>query len=151
MLRHTTGWPEQDTRHERKRLWEYRRPEQRPTLNLWPEVGEILGLSKASVYAAAASGEIPTIRVGRRFLVPTAALRRMLHSTAVPRLMRGMTRAGTHVMNGHIDARQPQTKLAVIRPPRAVVLTERLFQNDDEIDRWLAQATSSSEALPTGH
>jgi hypothetical protein len=30
------------------------------------------------VYAAAASGEIPTIRVGRRYLVPTAALRRML-------------------------------------------------------------------------
>lgn len=52
--------------------------QQRPTMNLWPEVGEILGLSKASVYAAAASGEIPTIRVGRRILVPTAALRRLL-------------------------------------------------------------------------
>jgi excisionase family DNA binding protein len=50
----------------------------RPTLNLYPEVAEILGLSKATVYAAAASGEIPTIRVGRRYLVPTAALRRML-------------------------------------------------------------------------
>jgi excisionase family DNA binding protein len=59
--------------------------QQRPTMNLWPEVGEILGLSKASVYAAAASGEIPTIRVGRRLLVPTAALRRMLAlDVAVP-------------------------------------------------------------------
>jgi excisionase family DNA binding protein len=50
----------------------------RATMNLYPEVAEILGLSKATVYAAAASGEIPTIRVGRRILVPTAALRRML-------------------------------------------------------------------------
>jgi excisionase family DNA binding protein len=53
-------------------------PEQRPTLNLWPETGQILNLSKASVYAAAERGEIPTIRVGRRLLVPTAALRQIL-------------------------------------------------------------------------
>jgi excisionase family DNA binding protein len=52
--------------------------EQRPTLNLWPETGRILGLSKSAVYDAAHTGEIPTIRVGRRILVPTAALRRML-------------------------------------------------------------------------
>jgi excisionase family DNA binding protein len=52
--------------------------EQRPTLNLWPEVGQILGLSKSAIYNAAASGDVPTVRVGRRLLVPTAALRRML-------------------------------------------------------------------------
>jgi excisionase family DNA binding protein len=59
-------------------------PEQRPTLNLWPETGQILNLSKASVYAAAERGEIPTIRVGRRLLVPTAALRRMLSMNGGP-------------------------------------------------------------------
>ena len=51
---------------------------ERPTLTVWPEAAAILGLCKASAYAAAERGEIPTIRVGRRLLVPTAALRRML-------------------------------------------------------------------------
>jgi len=51
---------------------------ERPTLNVWPETGQILGLSKASTYLAVQTGEIPVIRVGRRLLVPTAALRRML-------------------------------------------------------------------------
>jgi excisionase family DNA binding protein len=52
--------------------------EQRLTLTLWPEVAEILGLSKMSAYNAAKRGEIPTIRIGKRILVPTADLRRML-------------------------------------------------------------------------
>lgn len=42
------------------------------------EVAPILGISRASAYAAANSGEIPTLRIGRRILVPTAALRRLL-------------------------------------------------------------------------
>ena len=53
-------------------------PGERPTLALWPETGGYLGLSKCSTYDAAHRGEIPTIRIGRRLLVPTAALRRML-------------------------------------------------------------------------
>ena len=53
-------------------------PEVCPTLNLWPVTGRLLGLSKASTYEAARRGEIPVIRVGRRLLVPTAALRRLL-------------------------------------------------------------------------
>ena len=57
-------------------------PSERATLNLSPETAHILGLSKASVYDAAHRGEIPTIRVGRRLLVPTAALRRMLQLDA---------------------------------------------------------------------
>ncbi|MCK1407113.1 helix-turn-helix domain-containing protein [Bradyrhizobium sp. 76] len=39
---------------------------------------EILGLSKCSAYAAANSGVLPTIRVGRRWIVPRHALERML-------------------------------------------------------------------------
>jgi hypothetical protein len=53
-------------------------PEDRPTLPVWPDVGHFLGLSKVSTYDAVARGEIPTIRIGRRLLVPTAALRRLL-------------------------------------------------------------------------
>jgi len=47
-------------------------------MRLWPEVGGVLGLSRASTYEAARRGDIPTIRFGRRVVVPTAALRRML-------------------------------------------------------------------------
>jgi Helix-turn-helix domain len=42
------------------------------------QAGNILGLSRASAYAAAGRGEIPTLRIGRRLIVPTHALRRML-------------------------------------------------------------------------
>jgi len=39
---------------------------------------EILGLGRVGAYAAAHSGELPTIRVGRRLIVPRAALERLL-------------------------------------------------------------------------
>jgi excisionase family DNA binding protein len=55
---------------------------ERLTLNLWPEVGRILGLSRPSTYAAAKNGEIPTIRIGGRILVPRAALERLLNGAA---------------------------------------------------------------------
>jgi hypothetical protein len=39
---------------------------------------EILGLSKCSAYAAAKNGSLPTIQMGRRKIVPRAALERLL-------------------------------------------------------------------------
>lgn len=53
-------------------------PVDRPTLPLWPDVGQMLGLSRTATYDAARRGEIPTLRFGRRVVVPTAALRRLL-------------------------------------------------------------------------
>jgi excisionase family DNA binding protein len=47
------------------------------TLN---EVAALLRISRGSAYEAAKRGEIPTIRIGRRLLVPAAALDRMLAS-----------------------------------------------------------------------
>ena len=44
-----------------------------------PDVGRVVyGLSRNGSYAAAARGEIPTIKVGRLWKVPTAPLRRQL-------------------------------------------------------------------------
>jgi len=63
------------TRHTPVRLPD---PHEQPTLDLWPETGGILRLSKQSTYDAARRGDIPTIRIGRRILVPTAALARLL-------------------------------------------------------------------------
>jgi excisionase family DNA binding protein len=54
-------------------------PERR-TVNLWPEAGKILGLSRGGTFAAAARGDIPTIRIGRRILVSRATLEKMLEA-----------------------------------------------------------------------
>ncbi len=42
------------------------------------QAGQLLGISRRSAYRAAAAGAIPTIRLGRRILVPTARLHRLL-------------------------------------------------------------------------
>ncbi|RTL63699.1 MAG: DNA-binding protein [Hyphomicrobiales bacterium] len=43
-----------------------------------PEAAEVLGIGRAAAYEAARSGQLPIIRVGKRVLVPVAALERML-------------------------------------------------------------------------
>jgi excisionase family DNA binding protein len=48
-----------------------------PTVSV-EEAGELLGISRRSAYRAAANGELPTLRLGRRLLVPTARLLEML-------------------------------------------------------------------------
>jgi hypothetical protein len=40
---------------------------------------QYFGLSRASSYAAAARGDLPTIRIGRKLCVPVIALERMLN------------------------------------------------------------------------
>jgi excisionase family DNA binding protein len=48
------------------------------------EAGTLLGISRAFAYEAVNRGEIPSIRIGRRVLVPKAALQRMLRAEAPP-------------------------------------------------------------------
>lgn len=43
-----------------------------------PEAARLLGICRSAAYRAVARGEIPTIRIGRRLLVPTAKLYTML-------------------------------------------------------------------------
>ncbi len=47
------------------------------------QAGELLGLSRSSAYRAAAKGELPTLRFGRRLIVPTGRLLSMLGMTDV--------------------------------------------------------------------
>jgi len=47
---------------------------------LWPDAGELIGTGKNLTYRMAAEGKIPTIRLGKRILVPLAALRRMMEA-----------------------------------------------------------------------
>ncbi len=52
-------------------------PRERPTLSV-EEAGRCLGLGRSASYAAVERGEVPALRVGRRLMVPTAALLRLL-------------------------------------------------------------------------
>jgi hypothetical protein len=42
------------------------------------EAGKILGISRASAFAAASRGDIPTIRIGKRLIVPRHGLEKLL-------------------------------------------------------------------------
>jgi excisionase family DNA binding protein len=50
-----------------------------------PEAGEQLGLGRNAAYEAAKRGEIPTIRIGRRLLVPRNAIDHMLREAMANR------------------------------------------------------------------
>ena len=50
---------------------------ERRTLTV-PEAAKALGIGRAAAYEGARTGQIPTIRIGKRILVPVAALERML-------------------------------------------------------------------------
>lgn len=57
------------------------RAAERLTYNI-EEAGQLLGLGRNASYEAAKRGELPTIKIGRRLLVPKAALHRMLNIEA---------------------------------------------------------------------
>lgn len=42
------------------------------------EAGEVLGISRSSAFQAAANGQLPVIRIGKRLLVPRHAIEQML-------------------------------------------------------------------------
>lgn len=60
---------------------EFPNPRTRPTMPV-PEGGHWLaGLGRSASYAAAERGELPTITIGRKRVVPTAALAQLLGIT----------------------------------------------------------------------
>jgi excisionase family DNA binding protein len=46
------------------------------------EAGRLLGLGRNASYEAAKTGQLPTIKIGRRLLVPKVALERLLKGDA---------------------------------------------------------------------
>lgn len=52
-------------------------PTEEPTVTVERAARE-LGISRGSAYEAARTGDLPTIRMGRRILVPTARLLELL-------------------------------------------------------------------------
>lgn len=59
-----------------------RAPIERRTIDIWPAAARVLGISRGLAYGMAKRGELPTIRVGRRLLVPIAKLNELLGERA---------------------------------------------------------------------
>jgi excisionase family DNA binding protein len=61
-------------------------PERETTYNSVDELATELGLSRQSVYTGLRNGRIPSIRLGKRFVIPRAAISAWLRSAggAVP-------------------------------------------------------------------
>lgn len=51
-----------------------------PAILTVDQVAVLLGISRGLAFAAARSGELPIVRIGRRILVPRDRLRRMLEA-----------------------------------------------------------------------
>ena len=60
---------------------------QKPTYESVDELAAELGISRQSVYTGLRAGTIPSIRLGKRFVIPRAAIAEWLRSAAAP--MRG--------------------------------------------------------------
>jgi excisionase family DNA binding protein len=58
-------------------------PVERPTLTV-DEVAEVLGISRSTAYDAVKTGQIPSIRINARWLIPTAQLRSFLGADPEP-------------------------------------------------------------------
>ena len=52
-------------------------PASRPTMSV-SEVAELLGVCRSTMYQAVRRGEIPVIKIGKRYLVPTAHVAHLL-------------------------------------------------------------------------
>jgi excisionase family DNA binding protein len=48
------------------------------------EAGQLLGIGRGLAYESARRGDIPTLRIGRRLVVPKAALDRLLANGQTP-------------------------------------------------------------------
>ena len=52
-------------------------PATKPTLSV-DEFAVVAGISRSTAFAAVHSGDVPSLRFGKRIRIPTAAVRRML-------------------------------------------------------------------------
>jgi len=49
------------------------------------EVAKLLGLSRNTAYQAVRSGQIPSVKISKRYLIPKASLQRLLDSADKPK------------------------------------------------------------------
>lgn len=56
--------------------------EMEPLVLTVEQARKLLGLSRSLIYQAINSGQIPSIRIGRRILIPTAQLERLINGSS---------------------------------------------------------------------
>ena len=71
------------THSKRPRPWTLAELRAQPTITV-EVAGAALGIERSSAYTAVRRGEIPSLRVGRRLVVPTVPLLRMLGADGPP-------------------------------------------------------------------
>ena len=64
-------------------------PSERPTFTV-AETAELLGISRWLVQQAVREGALPSLRLGRRILIPRARLQAWLEGTATPTQVSGL-------------------------------------------------------------
>ena len=62
-----------------------RDPQARQVFNV-PEVAEILGLGRSATYEAVKNGSIPSVRIGRKIMIPKEGLRLLLAGAWTPKM-----------------------------------------------------------------
>ena len=75
--------PRPRTTHAEHAVQEFTLPDGMPYTLTMLQTSKMLGCSTNGCYEAARRGEIPTIRIGRRLVVPTLALMAMLDGSGV--------------------------------------------------------------------
>lgn len=54
--------------------------EEKLVYNVWPETGQLLGVSRAHIYKMVKEGRLPVLKLGKRLVVPRSALLRWLEN-----------------------------------------------------------------------
>lgn len=54
----------------------------RLAVNVWPDFGNMVGVSRTTAYAIVTSGRIRVVRVGARILIPMSAIEEFLSAEA---------------------------------------------------------------------
>jgi len=58
------------------------KPKNQNVYNSVDELANELGISRASAYKALRNGELPSLRIGKRFVIPREAIRELFRSPA---------------------------------------------------------------------
>ncbi len=76
-LEHRKDWKDKEEMNTKTAPEALEVPAERKTLTV-PEVGKALGIGRNQAYEAVRKGLIPSLKIGKRLLVPKAALDRLL-------------------------------------------------------------------------
>lgn len=76
-LKHRKDWKDKEKMNTETASEAQEVPAERKTLTV-PEAGKALGIGRNQAYEAVRKGLIPSLKIGKRLLVPKAALDRLL-------------------------------------------------------------------------